>query len=116
RLTRIQEVPAGRNSPASLSTRQWLTARRKAAQARPDGSVRAAGSVATVPVTVIGMADIGGSSAVWLRASGADALAFSQHRDPWRSEEHTSELQSRFDLVCRLLLEKKKNNLTHFLM
>src|SRR2546421_6692519 len=27
-----------------------------------------------------------------------------------RSEEHTSELQSRSDLVCRLLLEKKKNN------
>src|SRR5207249_6868192 len=26
-----------------------------------------------------------------------------------RSEEHTSELQSRFDLVCRLLLEKKKS-------
>src|SRR5699024_12762772 len=26
---------------------------------------------------------------------------------PQRSEEHTSELQSRFDLVCRLLLEKK---------
>src|SRR5438067_9698518 len=25
-----------------------------------------------------------------------------------RSEEHTSELQSRFDIVCRLLLEKKK--------
>src|SRR5699024_11426113 len=32
-----------------------------------------------------------------------------------RSEEHTSELQSRFDLVCRLLLEKKKTqeNATH---
>src|SRR5699024_11653081 len=29
-----------------------------------------------------------------------------------RSEEHTSELQSRFDLVCRLLLEKKKQNNT----
>src|SRR5204862_6152716 len=28
--------------------------------------------------------------------------------DPGRSEEHTSELQSRRDLVCRLLLEKKK--------
>src|SRR5260221_4741790 len=27
----------------------------------------------------------------------------------WRSEEHTSELQSHSDLVCRLLLEKKKN-------
>src|SRR5690349_22512837 len=30
----------------------------------------------------------------------------------WRSEEHTSELQSRRDLVCRLLLEKKKNKIT----
>mgnify|MGYP006870761734 CR=1 FL=1 len=30
-----------------------------------------------------------------------------------RSEEHTSELQSRFDLVCRLLLEKKNKNNTH---
>src|SRR5699024_11675719 len=29
-----------------------------------------------------------------------------------RSEEHTSELQSRFDLVCRLLLEKKKTRPT----
>src|SRR5690349_23118885 len=29
-------------------------------------------------------------------------------RNPARSEEHTSELQSRRDLVCRLLLEKKK--------
>src|SRR3712207_7233209 len=28
----------------------------------------------------------------------------------WRSEEHTSELQSRQYLVCRLLLEKKKNS------
>src|SRR2546428_7298276 len=28
-----------------------------------------------------------------------------------RSEEHTSELQSRSDLVCRLLLEKKKNTI-----
>src|SRR2546422_8207637 len=37
--------------------------------------------------------------------------------DRKRSEEHTSELQSRLHLVCRLLLEKKKkninNNLTH---
>src|SRR5690554_7781683 len=30
---------------------------------------------------------------------------------PWRSEEHTSELQSRPHLVCRLLLEKKKNKM-----
>src|SRR3712207_7594935 len=32
-----------------------------------------------------------------------------------RSEEHTSELQSRQYLVCRLLLEKKKQKLPHFL-
>src|SRR5204863_8661951 len=31
-------------------------------------------------------------------------------RRPARSEEHTSELQSRRDLVCRLLLEKKKKS------
>src|SRR5438309_10461566 len=31
-------------------------------------------------------------------------------REVWRSEEHTSELQSQFHLVCRLLLEKKKFN------
>src|SRR5690606_41229318 len=31
-------------------------------------------------------------------------------RPIWRSEEHTSELQSRENLVCRLLLEKKNHN------
>src|SRR2546421_1468218 len=34
----------------------------------------------------------------------------------WRSEEHTSELQSRSDLVCRLLLEKKKNNIKDWII
>src|SRR5437868_12659642 len=33
-----------------------------------------------------------------------------------RSEEHTSELQSRFDLVCRLLLEKKNTRIREFLL
>src|SRR5438105_8378218 len=33
----------------------------------------------------------------------------SRHPPLFRSEAHTSELQSRVDLVCRLLLEKKKN-------
>src|SRR5438105_9330599 len=33
-----------------------------------------------------------------------------------RSEEHTSELQSRVDLVCRLLLEKKKNNSYEYML
>src|SRR3989475_8324468 len=36
------------------------------------------------------------------------------HRsETFRSEEHTSELQSQSNLVCRLLLEKKKNALSH---
>src|SRR5437868_14688688 len=39
---------------------------------------------------------------------GRDPGRLGEHLE--RSEEHTSELQSRFDLVCRLLLEKKKNN------
>src|SRR5207249_9752849 len=37
------------------------------------------------------------------------------HRVGDRSEEHTSELQSRFDLVCRLLLEKKKKKKKYYI-
>src|SRR5450432_4930995 len=39
---------------------------------------------------------------------GECAQSFEKMRPIKRSEEHTSELQSRSDLVCRLLLEKKK--------
>src|SRR5699024_12284267 len=43
------------------------------------------------------------------RASDSNSgTSANDHRKQTRSEEHTSELQSRFDLVCRLLLEKKK--------
>src|SRR3712207_9250138 len=44
-------------------------------------------------------------------AAGAEAQA-----GPSRSEEHTSELQSRQYLVCRLLLEKKKNSYTSIIL
>src|SRR5207247_10088669 len=44
----------------------------------------------------------GWSSVAWMTPSSLRAESAS------RSEEHTSELQSRVDLVCRLLLEKKK--------
>src|SRR5690349_24078877 len=55
---------------------------------------------------------------VQIRAAAREAgertkvAVFSRDKDvdPVRSEDHTSELQSRRDLVCRLLLEKKKNN------
>src|SRR5260221_10685846 len=45
----------------------------------------------------------------------ASAVAFMSMAIVERSEEHTSELQSHSDLVCRLLLEKKKKVLYRFL-
>src|SRR5260221_6673674 len=44
------------------------------------------------------------------RAAGAALADGRQRRGHGRSEEHTSELQSHSDLVCRLLLEKKKKS------
>src|SRR6266536_6556257 len=44
------------------------------------------------------------------RSTRAAARRRPGRRRTARSEEHTSELQSRVDLVCRLLLEKKKKN------
>src|SRR5215211_8536419 len=49
------------------------------------------------------------SAAPWCRTRGRRARRRRSARAP-RSEEHTSELQSHSDLVCRLLLEKKKKN------
>src|SRR3712207_8798387 len=69
-----------------------------------------------VPVqTMLMVADLGRSLSYY---AGALGLAPRAHRTageradaalPRRSEEHTSELQSRQYLVCRLLLEKKKH-------
>src|SRR5699024_12212431 len=42
-----------------------------------------------------------------LKTSTSGSMIYCPGCAPFRSEEHTSELQSRFDLVCRLLLEKK---------
>src|SRR3712207_8740485 len=44
------------------------------------------------------------------RVTMAGSMTPAATRSTYRSEEHTSELQSRQYLVCRLLLEKKKNN------
>src|SRR5438034_2285009 len=46
-------------------------------------------------------------------STGAIGRRLRPTSDQWRSEEHTSELQSHSDLVCRLLLEKKKKNKKH---
>src|SRR5690349_23975761 len=54
--------------------------------------------------------DRGGQVAVRhdVAVGAGDPLELRSGGSPARSEEHTSELQSRRDLVCRLLLEKKK--------
>src|SRR3712207_7469318 len=49
-----------------------------------------------------------------LAREGRDQVGDRLHGLDLRSEEHTSELQSRQYLVCRLLLEKKKNNTYSF--
>src|SRR6266536_1263540 len=51
------------------------------------------------------------STRAWSCSPRCNAAASRRRAD--RSEEHTSELQSRVDLVCRLLLEKKKR-ITYF--
>src|SRR2546427_7130033 len=54
---------------------------------------------------------IGRNLFTFSKYSGYDPEVAGLSGDP-RSEEHTSELQSQSNLVCRLLLEKKKNNIT----
>src|SRR5256886_4542645 len=73
----------------------------------PDDTPNVAGKVSAVVV----------SRSAELRQIGARSHAH-RHSRFWidgrqarRSEEHTSELQSQSNLVCRLLLEKKKNNI-----
>src|SRR2546429_3279006 len=60
-------------------------------------------------VRAAGLTTVGTTSAV---PCAATARAIRRRRLRWcpRSEEHTSELQSRLHLVCRLLLEKKKRH------
>src|SRR5699024_11832689 len=50
---------------------------------------------------------LGGGAKIALSYALLGAFAMGVASTGLRSEEHTSELQSRFDLVCRLLLEKK---------
>src|SRR2546429_7323563 len=63
--------------------------------------------LAVIPHAVVDREDRPVQEAVRAEPEHEGAQRREQER---RSEEHTSELQSRLHLVCRLLLEKKKNN------
>src|SRR5207247_5767263 len=67
------------------------------AEASPPESIATSAAAASLTLPSAAVAS--------LVPSGASAVV-----PPSRSEEHTSELQSRVELVCRLLLEKKKKN------
>src|SRR5260370_10689952 len=54
-------------------------------------------------------ASVDGSQERYTISLAPSSASFSAVSAPNRSEEHTSELQSHLNLVCRLLLEKKKN-------
>src|SRR5207249_9575068 len=96
-----QELRVSRDRSARGRTAsERIRAIRAPGRARPSQSPGfASNRMATTPATsdadhhTLGRPRVGGLE----RVGGAG-----------RSEEHTSELQSRFDLVCRLLLEKKK--------
>src|SRR2546425_3668743 len=100
RLARRRHLPCAGGAPARDSHARGPPRRRGARRAAPrasDGPVRTAARVSGLY-----------SSAPVSRARRGTRPATT--REPSRSEEHTSELQSLAYLVCRLLLEKKKKN------
>src|SRR5207253_4405644 len=81
----------------------WRSTRQKLAAVAGAGSPRGIGSQKGGDCRVWRAATIVGEGATRRGRRHTDVLEFLR-----RSEEHTSELQSRGHLVCRLLLEKKK--------
>src|SRR2546427_9141513 len=99
-LARKTAMPA----MSSIVPQRWAGVRRSTFSLRP-GTSRLAAAVRSVSIQP-------GSTALTWMLSAAHAVAIdfvSCTMPPFeRSEEHTSELQSQSNLVCRLLLEKKK--------
>src|SRR3712207_8494901 len=92
----IRRPPRSTLFPYTTLFRSYLVGRFDYSQYLGVHFVPAAGELAVFCAALIG----GGMGFLWYNAP------------PARSEEHTSELQSRQYLVCRLLLEKKKKNIT----
>src|SRR5207249_6718457 len=103
----MKEYALGNKFPLALQ--KWLKDEKMPETPKPgDGAFRKSSFSLT-----LGMDDL-----LHPAHHAAEALGFvtccDNSTDEWpvekRSEEHTSELQSRFDLVCRLLLEKKRDD------
>src|SRR5690606_39838594 len=95
-----------------LKARPGFASAESAVERGPDGVVVTYRLVAAERLSGAGEAARGGDRVAEVRVTGnrrieADAIRARISTRP-RSEEHTSELQSRENLVCRLLLEKKK--------
>src|SRR5438132_5337086 len=115
RFLRHHRLPGG----ASRSASRCLASSRSAKSMRSLNSLTSVRSPCTSPTTSERSASSsartssGSAAPPWRLIRSATALPTgemaSRNRVPPRSEEHTSELQSHSDLVCRLLLEKKKN-------
>src|SRR3712207_7243881 len=85
----------------------YTTLFRSAVTTRPQEIVAASDALARAIVRARGNAPVGAFFTPEIAKVMRDRLAAVTRREDFRSEEHTSELQSRQYLVCRLLLEKK---------
>src|SRR3989449_11660230 len=96
RLWRLPSTPSKWKSGAFMQNPSMKDTAARAPRFYVDAALRAGG-------TCVLPEDAAHHAVHVLRVRAGDAITL-------RSEEHTSELQSRLHLVCRLLLEKKKDN------
>src|SRR3712207_7655184 len=89
-------------------TTLFRSGRAGAGSCSADGSTGGTGSIGGVTAATVVRAPPPGTGRARVQLGGGEDRALAQHQVAARSEEHTSELQSRQYLVCRLLLEKKK--------
>src|SRR5690242_21422013 len=76
-----------------------------------DGHRKVAGSAAALGAGAVALGGVTLATAAPTLGGGVAAAGAGAVAAPLRSEEHTSELQSHVNLVCRLLLEKKKTQI-----
>src|SRR2546430_324334 len=104
----IRRPPRSTLFPTTPSFRSYVEkAPELAANKRPIWAIeRGPGKAASPPVQSVDVSKPGSAQTAYVNTWALGALG--------RSEEHTSELQSQSNIVCRLLLEKKKHAAIYF--